>query len=166
MIYRFRAILDHDQKEDIFRDIEIRKTDTFEDLHNVLTQSFGFDGSEMASFYISNDQWEQGQEIALFDMGQNTDVKMMNETIVEELINEDNNKLIYIYDFLNMWTFLIELGEIVEEAQGTDYPNLMFVCGQVPSEAPEKQFEAEDPYSVQDDEDDLFDGYGESWNWN
>ena len=166
MIYRFRAILDHDQKEDIFRDIEIRKTDTFEDLHNVLTQSFGFDGSEMASFYISNDQWEQGQEIALFDMGQNTDVKMMNETIVEELINENNNKLIYIYDFLNMWTFLIELGEVVEEAQGTDYPNLMFVCGQVPSEAPEKQFEAEDPYSVQDDEDDLFDGYGESWNWN
>ena len=166
MIYRFRAILDHDQKEDIFRDIEIRKTDTFEDLHNVLNQSFGFDGSEMASFYISNDQWEQGQEIALFDMGQNTDVKMMNETIVEELINEDNNKLIYIYDFLNMWTFLIELGEIVEEAQGTDYPNLMFVCGQVPSEAPEKQFEAEDPNSIQDVSDDLFDDYGESWNWN
>ena len=166
MIYRFRAILDHDQKEDIFRDIEIRKTDTFEDLHNVLTQSFGFDGSEMASFYISNDKWEQGQEIALFDMGQNTDVKMMNETIVEELINDDNNKLIYIYDFLNMWTFLIELGEIVEEAQGTDYPNLMFVCGQVPSEAPEKQFEAEDPNSIQDDKDDLFDNYEESWNWN
>ena len=166
MIYRFRAILDHDQKEDIFRDIEIRKTDTFEDLHNVLTQSFGFDGSEMASFYSSNDQWEQGQEIALFDMGGNSDVMMMNETIIEDLINEYNNKLIYIYDFLNMWTFLIELGEIVEEAQGTDYPNLMFVCGQVPSEAPEKQFEAEDPYSVQDDEDDLFDGYGESWNWN
>lgn len=166
MIYRFRAILDHDQKEDIFRDIEIRKTDTFEDLHNVLTQSFGFDGSEMASFYISNDQWEQGQEIALFDMGQNANVKMMNETIVEELINEDNNKLIYIYDFLNMWTFLIELGEIVEEAQGTNYPNLMFVCGQVPSEAPEKQFEAEDPNSIQDGVDDLFDDYGESWNWN
>ena len=166
MIYRFRAILDHDQKEDIFRDIEIRKTDTFEDLHNVLTQSFGFDGSEMASFYISNDQWEQGQEIALFDMGQNTNIKMMNETIVEELINEDNNKLIYIYDFLNMWTFLIELGEIVEEAQGTNYPNLMFVCGQVPSEAPEKQFEAEDPNSIQDGVDDLFDDYGESWNWN
>ena len=166
MIYRLRAILDHDQKEDIFRDIEIRKTDTFEDLHNVLTQSFGFDGSEMASFYISNDQWEQGQEIALFDMGQNANVKMMNETIVEELINEDNNKLIYIYDFLNMWTFLIELGEIVEEAQGTDYPNLMFVCGQVPSEAPEKQFEAEDPNSIQDGVDDLFDDYGESWNWN
>ena len=66
MIYRFRVILDHKNKEDIFRDVEIRKTDTFEDLHNVITQSFGFDGSEMASFYLSNDSWEQGQEIALF----------------------------------------------------------------------------------------------------
>ena len=137
MIYRFRAILDHDSKEDIFRDIEIRKTDTFEDLFNVLTQSFGFDGSEMASFYVSDDQWQQGQEIALFDMGENEDIRLMNETIIEDVIDEDQTKLIFVYDFLNMWTFLVELGEIVEEAQGTDYPNLMFVCGQVPSEAPE-----------------------------
>ena len=34
--------------------------------------------------------------------------------------------------------------EIVEEAEGTDYPNLMFVQGQVPDSAPEKSFEAED----------------------
>lgn len=167
MIYRFRAILDHDSKEDIFRDIEIRKTDTFEDLHNVLTQSFGFDGSEMASFYVSNDEWDQGQEIALFDMGQNDDIRMMNETIIEDVVNEDHTKLIYIYDFLNMWTFLVELGEIVDEAQGTDYPNLMFVCGQVPSEAPEKQFEAKqseedyDGYRL-DDYDEL--NFDEHWN--
>ena len=167
MIYRFRAILDHDSKEDIFRDIEIRKTDTFEDLHNVLTQSFGFDGSEMASFYVSNDEWDQGQEIALFDMGQNDDIRMMNETIIEDVVDEDHTKLIYIYDFLNMWTFLVELGEIVDEAQGTDYPNLMFVCGQVPSEAPEKQFKAEqseedyDDYRL-DDYDEL--NFDEHWN--
>jgi hypothetical protein len=166
MIYRFRVILDHDNKEDIFRDIEIRKTDTFEDLHNTITQSFGFDGNEMASFYVSNDSWEQGQEIALFDMGQ--DSQMMNETILEDIVNEDHTKLIYIYDFLNMWTFLVELGEIVAEAQGTDYPNLLFVCGQVPAEAPDKQFEAEDnfndnidPYRL-DDYDEL--NFDEHWN--
>ncbi|CAI8417922.1 plasmid pRiA4b ORF-3 family protein [Flavobacteriaceae bacterium] len=168
MIYRFRAILDHDSKEDIFRDIEIRKTDTFEDLFNVLTQSFGFDGSEMASFYVSNDEWHQGQEIALFDMGENEDIRLMNETTIEDVVDEDQTKLIFIYDFLNMWTFLVELGEIVEEAQGTDYPNLMFVCGQVPSEAPEKQFEADqsfdhdnDNYRL-DDYDEL--NFDEHWN--
>jgi len=161
MIYRFRAILDHDSKEDIFRDIEIRKTDTFEDLFNVLTQSFGFDGSEMASFYVSDDQWQQGQEIALFDMGENEDIRLMNETIIEDVIDEDQTKLIFVYDFLNMWTFLVELGEIVEEAQGTDYPNLMFVCGQVPSEAPEKQFEADKSSFEDEDEDYRFDDYDE-----
>ena len=166
MIYRFRVILNHDNKEDIFRDIEIRKTDTFEDLHNTITQSFGFDGNEMASFYVSNDSWEQGQEIALFDVGQ--DSQMMNETILEDIVNEDHTKLIYIYDFLNMWTFLVELGEIVAEAQGTDYPILLFVCGQVPAEAPETQFEAEDnfndnndPYRL-DDYDEL--NFDEHWN--
>ena len=45
MIYRFRAILDNDTEEDIFRDFEIRESDTMEDLHNVITQSFGFDGT-------------------------------------------------------------------------------------------------------------------------
>ena len=168
MIYRFRAILDHESKEDIFRDIEIRKTDTFEDLFNALTQSFGFDGSEMASFYVSNDEWHQGQEIALFDMGENDDIRLMSETIIEDVVDEDQTKLIFVYDFLNMWTFLVELGEIVEEAQGTDYPNLMFVCGQVPSEAPEKQFEAdqsldgEDENYRLDDYDEL--NFDEHWN--
>ncbi|MGB1370087.1 MAG: IS1096 element passenger TnpR family protein [Flavobacteriaceae bacterium] len=168
MIYRFRAILDHDNKEDIFRDIEIRKTDTFEDLFNVLTQSFGFDGSEMASFYVSDDQWQQGQEIAFFDMGENEDIRLMNETIIEDIVDEDQTKLIFVYDFLNMWTFLVELGEIVEEAQGTDYPNLMFVCGQVPSEAPEKQFEADQSFEDDnekyrlDDYDEL--NFDEHWN--
>ena len=168
MIYRFRAILDHDNKEDIFRDIEIRKTDTFEDLFNVLTQSFGFDGSEVASFYISDDEWHQGQEIALFEMGENDDIRLMNETTIEDVIDQDQTKLIFVYDFLNMWTFLVELGEIVEEAQGTDYPNLMFVCGQVPSEAPEKQFEADQSLEDQDgnykldDYDEL--DFDEHWN--
>lgn len=166
MIYRFRAILDHHQKDDIFRDIEIRKTDTFEDLHNVVTQCFGFDGSEMASFYVSNEQWEQGQEIALFEMEDSSNAKMMNETILEDIVDDKNTKLIYVYDFLNMWTFLIELGEIVEEAQGTDYPNLLFVCGQVPNDPPEKKFESDSSFGEQENGDEFSNDYDESWNLN
>ena len=68
MIYRFRIILDNDTEDDIFRDLEIRDSDTMEDLHNVVTQSFGFDGSEMGSFYLSDDDWNQCEEITLFYM--------------------------------------------------------------------------------------------------
>ena len=158
MIFRFRVVLDNDTKEDIFRDIEIRKTDTLEDLHNSITQSFGFDGSEMASFYLSDDEWNQGEEISLFDLSEGgSDIQLMSQTVIDSVVSEGRTKLIYIYDFMSMWTFMVELGEIVEEADGTDYPNLLFVHGQVPSDAPEKVFEAE---GGDDHFDEFEDGYG------
>ncbi|WP_375239541.1 hypothetical protein [Aurantibacter sp.] len=174
MIYRFRVILDHDSKEDIFRDIEIASTDTLEDLHNSITQAFGFDGTEMASFYLSNDDWDQGEEISLFDLSEGMNsVRLMNESALDDSVGVKQTKLIYVYDFLSMWTFFVELAEIVEEVEGVDYPNLMFVHGQIPDNAPEKVFEAEkDEFSDEfDDEDDDFDindydnlDFQENWN--
>ena len=154
MIYRFRVILDNDTKdEDVFRDLEIREDDTLEDLHNIITQSFGFDGSEMASFYRSDDQWNQGEEISLFDLSDDGSARLMNETAINTVTFEMQTKLIYVYDFLSMWTFYVELAEIVEAAEGLDYPNLMFVQGQVPDTAPDKVFEA--------DKDDYFDEFSD-----
>lgn len=171
MIYRFRVILDNDTEDDIFRDIEIRKTDTLEDLHNTITQSFGFDGTEMASFYVSDDQWNQGEEISLFDMSEGINsVRLMNETTLDDIVDGAKTKLIYVYDFLSMWTFLIELAEIVEETDSVDYPHLMFVHGQIPSDAPEKTFEADDSLDYDDLDEDLniddYDNLDFNENWN
>ncbi len=170
MIYRFRVILDNDTEEDIFRDLEIRETDTLEDLHNIITQSFGFDGSEMASFYLSNDQWDQGEEISLFDLSDSGNARLMNETAINDVVHEVQPKLIYVYDFLSMWTFYVELAEIVDEAETTDYPNLMFVHGQIPDTAPDRVFEAEgdDTFNEFDDDYDVDDydnlDFNENWN--
>lgn len=175
MIYRFRAILDNDTEDDIFRDLEIRQTDTLEDLHNSITQSFGLDGTEMASFYVSDDEWNQGEEISLFDMSEGLNsVRLMNETILENTLNSTQTKLIYIYDFFNMWTFLIELAEITDETQGTDYPNLIFSKGVLPAEPPKKQFEFENLNGFNEDEDeedanfsiDDYDNLNFNENWN
>jgi len=168
MIYRFRIILDNDTEEDVFRDLEIRETDTLEDLHNSITQSFGFDGTEVASFYISDEQWSQGEEISLFDMSEGPDtIRLMNETIINDIVHEMQTKLIYIYDFLNMWTFYVELAEIVDEAEGTDYPNLMFVHGQIPDEAPDKTFKADESDEFEDELDvNDYDNLDFDENWN
>jgi hypothetical protein len=171
MIYRFRVILDNDTEEDVFRDLEIRETDTMEDLHNIITQSFGFDGMEMASFYISDDEWNQGEEIAMFDMSEaGNEVMVMGQTIIKDVVHEASQKLIYVYDFLSMWTFYVELAEIVNEAEGTDYPNLMFVHGQIPDEAPDKTFEAQSDDAFDEFEDDVdMDNYSDldfDENWN
>jgi len=171
MIYRFRVILDNDTEDDVFRDLEIRESDTLEDLHNIITQSFGFDGTEMASFYLSDDEWNQGEEISLFDLSEGaTPTRLMSETTLNKEVHEAQTKLIYVYDFLSMWTFFVELAEIIDEVEGHDYPNLMFVHGQIPDQAPEKNFEADefdkdnefdDDYDV-DDFNDL--DFEENWN--
>ncbi|MDR9456969.1 MAG: hypothetical protein RI572_06120 [Salegentibacter sp.] len=166
MVYRFRVILD--AEEDVFRDIEILQESTLEDLHNSIVQSFGFDGTEMASFYLSDEEWNQGEEISQFDMG--GEVRLMNETSLESILDEKNRKIIYVYDFLNMWTFLIELGEIAEIEEGRDYPNLMFVHGQLPDSAPDKEFVAEDDDTAGEFDDDLdiddYDNLSFDENWN
>lgn len=171
MIYRFRVILDNDTDEDVFRDLEISETDTLEDLHNIITQSFGFDGTEMASFYMSDDRWEQGEEISLFDLSEDNSAQLMSETLINDVVHEIQPKLIYVYDFFSMWTFYVELAEIVEESAGTTYPNIMFVKGQVPDDAPQKLFEADefdDDFDEFEDDLDIDDydnlDFDENWN--
>ncbi|MGB6268455.1 MAG: hypothetical protein WBF67_05535, partial [Olleya sp.] len=97
-------------------------------------------------------------------------VRLMNETTISDTVHEAQTKLIYVYDFMNMWTFFVELAEIVEVAEGVDYPNLMYVQGQVPTEAPDKIFEAEkDEFDQEFDDDfdvDDYDNLDFEENWN
>ena len=139
MIYKIRVILD--SEEDIFRDLEIEEHATLEDLHNTVTQAFGFLGNEMASFYTCDEQWNQDEEIALFDMG-GSEVRLMGETGTTDVLTEESPKLIYVYDFLSMWTFFVELADIVPKEDGRNYPNLLFSFGELPDSPPEKRFES------------------------
>ncbi|HET8753341.1 MAG TPA: hypothetical protein VFM59_03190 [Salinimicrobium sp.] len=169
MLYRFRVILD--AEDDVFRDIEILSDSTLEDFHNSIVQSFGFDGTEMASFYLSDDEWNQGEEFSQFELEEaESSVRLMNETSLDDVVSESQTKLIYIYDFLSMWTFLVELAEIAEPEPGMDYPNLMFVHGQIPVNAPETEFIGEkDEYDGDIDEDFDIDDYDDlsfDENWN
>ncbi|MEL6917929.1 MAG: hypothetical protein AAFO99_09370 [Bacteroidota bacterium] len=164
MIFKIRVILD--TEEDIFRDIEIEAENSLEDFHNSITQAFGFMGNEMASFYTCDDRWNQDEEIALFDMSENgSDVRLMNEVFLEDVLTEDTPKLIYVYDFLSMWTFFVELADIVEKEDGRSYPNILFSFGELPDAPPEKSFESDPSFDFDntlDNYDDL--DFDENWN--
>jgi len=179
MVYKFRVILD--TEEDIFRDIAILEDDTLEDLHNAIVNAFDFDGRELASFYTCDDKWNQEEEISLFDTGDVAgEQRIMSDYPLSDILDAENTKIIYVYDFLNMWTFLVELASIEDVAAGETYPSLLFSHGLMPAEAGDKEFAADmddDIYGEFEDdfdEDDLdgFDG-GESFedfgfeeNWN
>ncbi len=141
MIYKLRIILD--TEEDVIREIAINQSDSLEDLHHATVSAFGFDGTEMASFYMSDNAWNEGAEIPLFDMSENGDAVTMLHFIISDVIDNEKTKLIYVYDFLSMWSFFIELVDIVEDTKQYELPALLFTLGNIPSEAPEKEFTAE-----------------------
>ncbi|OIQ22100.1 MAG: hypothetical protein BM557_01605 [Flavobacterium sp. MedPE-SWcel] len=156
MIYKFRVILD--TEEDIFRDIAIQEEDTLEDLHNSIVNAFGFDGLEIASFYTCDDEWKQEEEIPFFDTGDVPgEQKTMADYKLRNILDIHDTKIIYVYDFLNMWTFLVELGAVEEPENGVSYPDLLFSHGEMPANAPDADFGGKDNES--NSFDDLEDGY-------
>ncbi|UJH66827.1 plasmid pRiA4b ORF-3 family protein [Allomuricauda sp. SCSIO 65647] len=164
MIYKIRIILDAD--EDVFRDIEVEQSSSLEEFHNTITQSFGFMGNEMASFYTCDDEWNQNEEIALFDMGESGNgARLMSETLLEDVLTEASPKLIYVYDYLSMWTFFVELADIVDKIDGQAYPNLLFSFGELPDAPPEKEFKSDSDFDI-DETLDNYDDFDFDENWN
>jgi hypothetical protein len=153
MLYKLRVFLET-EKGDVYRDIEIQDTASLEDLHNVIVQSFDFDGNEMASFYLTDEELNQGMEIPLFSMDDTNPVNnTMSNTLLKDVMDETNPNLLYVYDYLSMWRFLIGLMETGDEAPGIEYPQVAFAQGIRPEDPPEINFN-----NIQDDEPDIFEG--------
>ena len=159
MVFKYRIVLD--VLDDVYRDIEIEDDQTLEDLHDSILQAFGLTGDEMASFYKSDDEWTQGEEISLFSIDDSPDrPRIMAEHELKDVFSKEKTKMIYVYDFLSMWTFYVELADIEEVDRSKTYPNLMYSQGYLPDSPPDKQFKAEkdgfdDPDDLNDDLDDL-----------
>ncbi|MDX6747179.1 hypothetical protein SHK09_10285 [Polaribacter sp. PL03] len=156
-MYKIRVILD--TKEDVIRTILVEDNLNLEDLHLTIAKSFGFGGQEMASFYRTDTEWNQGEEIPLFNMEEVGEGISMQTCILNDTLSEENDKLIYVYDFLNMWTFYVEVIEISTENKA-DLPQIILTVGEIPSEAPEKEFVAEKLDDGFGDEDDINDEFG------
>ncbi|TVZ55463.1 pRiA4b ORF-3-like protein [Lutibacter sp. Hel_I_33_5] len=147
-MYKVRVILD--TQEDVIRTITINNTINLEDLHFTIAKAFGFNGLEMASFYRTDDEWNQGEEIPLFNMAEAGEGISMASCILHQTLVNTNDKLIYVYDFLHMWTFYVEVVDINNQLI-TESKTLLSV-GEIPKEAPEKEFKAEDFGKDLDDE--------------
>ncbi len=133
--YKFRILIDTENDEDIFRDIIISPNDNFEVFYRAIIASFDFIGDQLGSFYVSNDSWDKGHEIALMDMGLGNDLNapfIMKDTPITTVVREKGQKLILVYDFLKMWCFLIELVEVLPEK--FPEPELYLSIGVAPDE--------------------------------
>ena len=140
MQYTFRCILDVDA--DVIRDIVINANSSLLDFHNAIIAAFGFSTQEIAAFYRTNEDWDQGEEIPLIDMNDSSSGNEMKDYELTAVFSEENPHLLYVYDFLAMWTFFIELQKIDEKAK-LEKPKLSLSVGDLPNKVPDKQFTSE-----------------------
>jgi hypothetical protein len=125
-LYKFK--LTFEEYEDISRVIEIKSSQTFFEFHKAILDSVGFDQKQMASFYMSNDTWKKEQEITLEDMSDDKDensipIPTMKDSRLSMFVNDPHQKIVYVYDFIEMWTMHLELVAIeMKEKAGTKYP--------------------------------------------
>ncbi len=156
-MYKIRVILD--TKEDVIRTILTDNNINLENLHTTIAKAFGFKGQEMASFYRTDDEWTQGEEIPLFNMAEAGEEISMQNCILNETLPKENDKLIYVYDFLNMWTFYVDVIEISTETR-EDFPQIILTVGEIPESAPEKEFVADKLDNGYGDDGDIDDEFG------
>ena len=147
MQLKFRIILN--VEEDVLRDIVIDSNITLIEFSKIISSEFGFDFSEISTFHHSNENWEQLDEIKIFKIDELDQI--MDKTPISNFFLSKGDKLIYIYDFLNYWTFFIELYEIDESVKIDSYKCINSV-GEVPKNPP---FDIFDINSVKEDSDEL-----------
>jgi hypothetical protein len=124
-VYRFRVTFD--DHEDVYREIEIKSNQTFEDLHRAIQAAINFDNQKDASFYVSDDHWRKGQQISL-DEQEGTEErpkaseKRMKVSKLASFIEDPHQKFVYVYDPAAQWTLLVELMKIIGEDPKESYP--------------------------------------------
>jgi hypothetical protein len=114
-ILKFRIYLEEDDA--VYRDIVIKHTQTFQELHYAILKSYEFDSKHKATFFRSNDNWQRGREISFekYDKSYVVEPLLMQEVTIGSEIRDTNQKFIYVYDFEKNWVFLVELINVSKE---------------------------------------------------
>lgn len=113
MIFRF--LLLSDEVEDFKREIQIDADSTFLELHKAIIESVDYKDGEMASFFICSDDWEKEQEITLVEMDTSSDedAYTMEASVLNDFLEDEKQKLMYVFDYMTERAFFMELREII-----------------------------------------------------
>jgi hypothetical protein len=134
-VLRFRVYWEDDDAT--YRDVAVKHTQSFTDLHSVILKAYEFDSKHKATFYRSNDLWQRGREITLekYEKEYKAPPLLMNDTTVGSEIKEPNQRFVYVYDFNKNWTFLLELINVSkDENPKLGYPAIVRSEGIAPSQ--------------------------------
>ena len=139
-IYRFRVTFE--DYEDIYREIDMPSKSTFLELHEAIHKSTAYKADVSSSFYVSNDQWKKGTEIALLPSARKVANAVLNmeDIRLSKFIDDPHQKFYYVYNFDRPYDFHVELIKILKEEEGKEYPAIFKSVGEVPKNAAAANF--------------------------
>lgn len=113
MIFNFRIV--SDEVDNFKREIQIDATATFLDLKKAICECVGYDATQMSSFFLCDRNWEKEKEITFEDMGadDDQDVWLMDESVLSDFIEDEGQKLLYVFDYITERMFFIEMTQLV-----------------------------------------------------
>jgi hypothetical protein len=157
MIYLFRII--SDENPDFLRDLVAEGSDTFLELHQVLQKDLGYDPTLLASFFLTTQEWEKKQEITLIDMMQDPGepALTMDQVTLGEQIEEEDQRMIYLFDFLSNLAFYFELIETADQTSPRETPFIGHSKGEPPQQLALDLLmndlpDEDDPYASEDED--------------
>ena len=131
-ILKFRVYWE--EEDAIYRDVLVKHTQHFSDFHQIILKAFEFDQKHDATFFRSNEKWQRGREISkeVYQKEYSVAPLLMDETTIGSEIMDTNQHFIYLYDFNKAWTFLVELIQVIKNADAdmnAEYPLISRVEG-------------------------------------
>jgi hypothetical protein len=133
MVFRFLIL--SDEAANFKREIRISSEATFLDLHHAILDAVQYTRNEMCSFFICDDDWRKKVEITLVDMGASADedIYLMEDTALEALLEDEQQKLLYVFDYMYERAFFMELSEIIP-GKNLEKPLCLLSIGQPPAQ--------------------------------
>lgn len=131
-VYKLRVTFE--EYEDVYRDIEIRASQTFFDLHHAILQFVSFDTKHAASFFVSDEYWRKNDEITLLEEDLEDGVKLMKKVKISSTVVDPNQRYIYLYDKKVLWSFMVQLIKLVPEDNLVTYPRCVKTVGTAPKQ--------------------------------
>lgn len=133
MIFNFRIV--SDEVDNFKREIQIDADASFLDFRNAICESVGYDKGQFSSFFLCDDGWERNREICLEDMGSDSseDVYLMEDTPLSDFIEDDGQRLEWVFDYLTDRSFFIEMNNSIPGKNLKD-PLCTVSMGKAPSQ--------------------------------
>ncbi len=142
MVFKFRII--SDRVEDFVLHIDADANNTFFELHEVIQVACKYDSSELATFFMADEEWDKGLEITMFEnrLSKQHNALLMKKTTLGDLLKNPEDKLIYTFDVINQKSLYIQLNTIVMDEK-LNSPLISYNRGMAPVQSVSNRYNSD-----------------------